>query len=87
MLHSGFIGLNFRRSGSGNSFPMAGGLHLAASSMSLETMSEPATPIPSPRAPAVSEAVFWLDNSLGDWDADSKKGHLSYNILVNVFIS
>ena len=66
---------------------MAGGLHLAASSMSLETMREPATPIPSPRAPAVSEAVFWLDNSLGDWDADSKKGHLLYNILVNVFIS
>jgi len=51
---------------------MAGGLHFAASSMSLETMREPATPIPSPRAPAVSAAEFSFDISLGDWEADSE---------------
>ena len=73
MLQSGLTGLNLRRSGSGNSLLMAGGLHLAASSINLETMRDPATPMPRPRAPAVSAAEFWLEMRRGEGEVDSAR--------------
>ena len=47
---------------------MAGGRHLEASSMILPTRREPATPMPRPRAPAVSAALFSL---LSSWSVGS----------------
>ena len=69
--------MNLSRSGSGKSLLMAGGtdcLHFAASSISLETMRDPATPIPRPRAPAVRAAEFWLEISRGAGVVESARG-------------
>ena len=70
------------RSGSGNSLVMAGGLHLAASSISLPTISDPATPSPRPRAAPVSAALFSLDRRSGP--GNSLPSRVVASVLVSV---
>ena len=85
LLQSGLTGLNLRRSGNGKSLLMAGGLHLAASSISLETIRDPATPIPRPRAPAVRAAESWLEMRRGEGELDSARRRFSKEIYLGLF--